>query len=68
MKWYESKKVTGDLVKLETDTAKIKDYLYSTDWVETYLLRHDLNIEIIPEDSNKWEIINKRKEAKGLLK
>jgi hypothetical protein len=68
MEWYESKKVTGDLVKLETDTTKIKDYLYSTDWVETYLLRHDLEIEIIPEGSNKWDIINKRNQAKELLK
>lgn len=43
-------------------------YLASTDWVNTYKLRHDLGLELIPEDSSKWEIINKREEYITFLK
>lgn len=43
-------------------------YLSQTDWVETYKLRHDLGLELIPEDSTKWEVINKREEYKTFLK
>lgn len=40
----------------------------STDWVESYKIRHDLGLELIPEDSSKWEILNKREEYKLFLK
>lgn len=67
MEWYQSLETTGNLVKKITDTVKVKNYLASTDWVESYLLRHDLNNETIPPESNKWNIINKRTQAKALL-
>jgi len=43
-------------------------YLNQTDWVNTYKIRHDLGLELIPEDSAKWEIINKREEYITFLK
>lgn len=43
-------------------------YLASTDWVNTYKIRHDLGLELIPEDSSKWEVINKRAEYIEFLK
>ena len=44
------------------------NYLASTDWVKDYKLRHDLGLELIPEDSAKWVIINKRTEYIDFLK
>lgn len=38
-------------------------YLKDTDWVNDYKTRHDLGLELIPEDSLKWVIINKRAEC-----
>lgn len=43
-------------------------YLIQTDWVKDYKLRHDLDLEVIPDDSAKWEIINKRAEYIEFLK
>lgn len=43
-------------------------YLASTEWVNTYKLRHDLGLDIIHEDSSKWEVINKRAEYIEFLK
>ena len=43
-------------------------YVDSTDWVNTYKIRHDLGLELIPEDSSKWEVINKRAEYIEFLK
>lgn len=43
-------------------------YLKNTDWIDNYKLRHDLGLEIIPEDSSKWLVINKREEYKLFLK
>ena len=43
-------------------------YLKDTDWVESYKIRHDLGLELIPEDSSKWEILTKREEYKLFLK
>ena len=37
-------------------------YLAQTDWVNSYKIRHDLGLELIPEESSKWEVINKREE------
>jgi len=43
-------------------------YLNQTDWVNTYKIRHDLGLELIPEDSSKWEVIIKREEYITFLK
>lgn len=43
-------------------------YLKDTDWVNDYKTRHDLGLEIIPEDSTKWLVIEKREEHKAFLK
>ena len=48
--------------ELQTKIAEASQYLKETDWVETYKTRHDLGLELIPEDSSKWVIINKRAE------
>ena len=45
---------------LKNKIAKANSYLKDTDWVKDYKLRHDLGLELIPEDSNKWEIIKQR--------
>ena len=51
--------------------AKVKAgaqaYLLSTDWVEPYLIKHYTGIELLPADSNKFVIEQKRKEARLLL-
>lgn len=44
------------------------EYLKNTDWIEPYLLRHEFGKEIIPPDSEKWEIINRRADYKLFLK
>lgn len=40
--------------------AEAKNYLASTDWVNSYKLRHDLGLEVIPEESSKWKVIKQR--------
>lgn len=60
--------VAKDKYDLETKIAEANFYLKNTDWVETYKLRHDLGLELIPEESSKWVIINKREEYKLFLK
>lgn len=47
---------------------EIKSRLRETDWVESYRISHDLGIEILPETSSKWEIINERSLLKTELK
>lgn len=54
--------------KLQAKIQEANSYLTQTDWVETYKLRHDLGLELIPQDSTKWEVINKREEHKTFLK
>lgn len=51
--------------QIEEENLRIKRdkanrYLKDTDWVKDYKLRHDLGLEVIPSDSNKWEIIKQR--------
>lgn len=46
--------------ELEQKTQEANLYLAQTDWVKDYKLRHDLGLDIIPESSSKWEVINKR--------
>lgn len=53
---------------LQSKINEASSYLTQTDWVKDYKLRHDLGLELIPEDSAKWEIINKREEYITFLK
>ena len=55
-------------IELQFEVSKATLYLNSTDWVNTYKLRHDLGLEITPVDSSKWEVINKREEYILFLK
>jgi len=52
---------------LANKIAEANDYLRSTDWVEPYILRHELNLEIIPESSSKWTVNTKRNFYKRFL-
>ena len=54
--------------ELEQKIQEAKMYLAQTDWVNTYKIRHDLGLELIPETSSKWIIINKREEYIVFLK
>lgn len=54
--------------ELQRKIQEANSYLALTDWVNTYKLRHDLDLEVIPDDSAKWEIINKRAEYIEFLK
>lgn len=53
---------------IQDKIAEANSYLTQTDWVETYKLRHDLGLELIPQDSTKCEVISKREEYKTFLK
>lgn len=53
---------------IEYKINEANSYLKETDWVEAYKIRHDLGLELIPEDSSKWEVLNKREEYKLFLK
>ena len=48
--------------------AEAKTYLTSTDWVESYLIKHYTNLEVLEADSNKFVIEAKRNEARAFLK
>ena len=54
--------------ELEQKIQEANVYLAQTDWVNTYKIRHDLGLELIPKDSSKWEVINKREEYIVFLK
>lgn len=57
-----------DSQELIKKTNEANAYLKDTDWVDPYKIRHDLGLELIPEESSKWEILNKREEYKLFLK
>lgn len=62
---------TKEEVQSEILSLKIQEanqYLVQTDWVNSYKIRHDLGLELILEDSSKWEVINKREEYIVFLK
>ena len=64
-------KRTKEEVEAEILSLKLQEanqYLAQTDWVNTYKIRHDLGLELIPEESSKWEVINKREEYIVFLK
>ena len=54
--------------ELEQKLQEASAYLAQTDWVNAYKIRHDLELEVIPEESSKWEVINKREEYITFLK
>ena len=54
--------------ELDQKIQEANGYLAQTDWVNTYKIRHDLGLEILPELSYKWEVINKREEYITFLK
>ena len=54
--------------ELQVKINKANQYLKTTDWVNTYKIRHDLGFEIIPENSSKWEVINQREIYISFLK
>lgn len=54
--------------ELQFKVSKATLYLNLTDWVNAYKLRHDLGLELIPESSSKWEVINKREEYLSYLR
>ncbi len=62
---------TSEEIKEQELSDKILNadrYLKDTDWVKDYLLRHELGLDTIAEDSEKWKIIKKREEYKEFLK
>ena len=54
--------------ELQNKIQEANQYLAQTDWVNSYKIRHDLGLELIPEESSKWEVINKREEYIVFLK
>lgn len=54
--------------ELAQKIQEANQYLKDTDWVNTYKIRHDLGLELIPEESSKWEVINQREEYIVFLK
>ena len=54
--------------ELQNKIQEANEYLAQTDWVNSYKIRHDLGLELITEDSSKWEVINKREEYITFLK
>ena len=54
--------------ELDQKLQEANGYLAQTDWVNTYKIRHDLGLELIPETSSKWEVLSKREEYITFLK
>ena len=54
--------------ELDQKLQEATSYLAQTDWVNAYKLRHDLGLDLIPESSSKWEVVNKREEYITFLK
>lgn len=62
---------TKEEIEAEILSLKIQEanqYLIQTDWINSYKIRHDLGLELILEESSKWEVINKREEYILFLK
>ncbi len=54
--------------ELNEKISTANQYLRETDWVNAYKIRHDLGLDLIPETSSKWGVINKREEYITFLK
>lgn len=48
--------------ELQSQIIDAKEYISMTDWVEPYILRHELGLSILPDDSNKLIIKSMRNE------
>ena len=55
-------------IDLDTKLKEARDYLTSTEWVESYLIKHYSGIEILPAESNKFLIEIERKKAISFIK
>ena len=58
--------IEAEILSLKIQEAN--QYLAQTDWVNSYKIRHDLGLELIPEESSKWEVINQREIYISFLK
>ena len=58
--------IEAEILSLKIQEAN--QYLKDTDWVNSYKIRHDLGLELIPKESSKWLIINQREEYIVFLK
>ena len=58
--------IEAEILNLKIQEAN--QYLKDTDWVDSYKIRHDLGLELIPKESSKWEVINQREEYISFLK
>lgn len=54
--------------ELNEKISTANKYLRETDWVNAYKIRHDLGLDLIPESSSKWKLINKRTDYIEFLK
>jgi len=54
--------------QLNDDLMAAEVFLRETDWVEPYILRNDLGLEVLPSDSNKLVINIQRNEKKLFIK
>lgn len=64
-------KITAEVeaeTKLKNKINEANTYLLETEWAETYKTRHDLGLELIPEESTKWEKLALREEYKTFLR
>lgn len=60
---------TPDLISIQgaeqqADIEKAKAYLSLTDWVEPYIIKHRLGLDVLPADSNKLTINKLRDKAR----
>lgn len=64
------KRTNGEIeaVILQNKIQEANSYLKETDWVETYKIKHELGLNILPLESSKWLVINKRESYKLFLK
>lgn len=58
--------IEAEILNLKIQEAN--QYLKDTDWVNSYKIRHDLGLELIPEESSKLEVINQREIYISFLK
>lgn len=65
--WIDDEKLKSEY-ELKQKIAEAIAYLSETDWVEPYVLRHELGINVLPADSNKLAIKAKREETLEFLK
>lgn len=67
LKIFVSSIFSEDAVLKEERKEIANKYLASTDWVEPYLIKHYMGIELLPPESNKFIIEQKRKEARDAI-